>query len=396
MMPSLRLTRRSALLGLTSALTLGRASLAFANAATEQRLVVVILRGAMDGLSAVVPYGDRSIAELRGELVPAAPGQPDGLLDLGGFYGLHPDLTGLHAMYKAGELLPVHAVAGHYRTRSHFEGQDYLESGADQRMTSGWLNRVASQLPRRPAGEPDIALAMGMSTPQLLRGPFEVANWVPHNYAGAAPDLFLQLASLYRNDPLTGPAFDEGMHERGYAAGLLGKGTPPRPGSFASLAEVAGRFLAAADGPRLAALELDGWDTHMGQEYRLRVMMRQLDAGMAALKTSLGPAWRQTAVLTMTEFGRTVRQNGTKGTDHGTGTVAFVLGGAVNGGRVQADWPGLAPAKLLDNRDLMPTVDLRSVAKGLLADHIGLPPAALGKVFPDSADARPMGKLVRT
>ena len=151
------LTRRTALLGLGAAWTLGGASLALAAAPTDQRFVVVILRGALDGMAAVVPYGDRDLATWRPELVPGAPGSENGMLDLGGFYGLHPALAGLHDMYSAGELLPVHAVAGHYRSRSHFEAQDYMESGADQRMTSGWLNRVVAALPanalnRSPGG----------------------------------------------------------------------------------------------------------------------------------------------------------------------------------------------------------------------------------------------------
>ena len=155
-------------------------------------------------------------------------------------------------------------------------------------------------------------------------------------------------------------------------------------------------MLAAADGPRIAALEIGGWDTHAGQMARLAPPLRQLDAGLVALKTSLGAAWSRTAVLVMTEFGRTVRMNGTKGTDHGTGTVAFVLGGAVAGGRVAANWPGLAQANLFENRDLAPTADLRSVAKGLLVAHLGMTAERVGSVFPDSIGAAPMAGLVRS
>jgi uncharacterized protein (DUF1501 family) len=392
MMP--RLTRRSALLGLAGAVTLGRVSLALAAAATDRRFVVVILRGALDGMSAVVPYGDRDLAGLRTPLLPPQPGQDGGVLDLGGFYGLHPALTHLHAMYQANEFLPVHAVAGSYRSRSHFEAQDYMESGADHRLTSGWLNRVSALIPASGPGEP--ALAIGTSLPLLLRGPARVGNWVPQSFQEPEPDLYTRIAALHGHDPVTGPAIAAGLKERGFTTEVLaGMEAPPNKYSFSALAGTAGKLLAAADGPRLAALEIGGWDTHTAQTNRLTYPLRQLDDGLAALKAGLGDAWRKTAVLVMTEFGRTVRENGTGGTDHGTGTVAFVLGGAVVGGRVRADWPGLGADRLFENRDLQPTADLRSVAKGLLAQHLGLDAAGLGKVFPESGTAAPMPALLR-
>jgi uncharacterized protein (DUF1501 family) len=393
----MNLTRRIALLGLATTCSIGRASLALASAPTDKRLVVVILRGALDGMAAVVPYGDPGLVVLRGEIVPPAPGQADGLLDLGGFYGLHPALAGLHDMYKANELLPIHAVAGAYRVRSHFEAQDYLESGADHRMTSGWLNRVVAALPpagtTRPEGE---ALAVGVSIPLLLRGPAQVANWAPHGFSQPAPDLYATIAALNRNDPITGPAITEGLRARGFSATIMtGAEEPQEKYAFPTLAQSAGEMLRAPDGPRIAALEIDGWDTHTAQTNRLTGPLKQLDAGLVALKTALGPAWAQTAVLMMTEFGRTARVNGTKGTDHGTGTVAFVLGGAVAGGRVKATWPGLGSGQLFENRDLAPTTDLRAVAKGMLAAHLGLEATALAGVFPGSDAASPMAGLIR-
>jgi uncharacterized protein (DUF1501 family) len=413
----MQLTRRSALLGLGSAVSLagaaGRASLALASAPTEQRFVVVILRGAMDGLSLVVPYGDPALRDLRGELIPALPGQPNGLHDLGGFYGLHPALADLYAMYQAGELLPVHAAAGSYRSRSHFEAQDYLESGADQRLTSGWLNRAVAALPPAPtsasgaasatgpASAVGRALAVGVTVPLLLRGTATVASWAPHGFASPAPDLYARIAEVNRDDRLTGKAIAEGLRARGFATEVMtadsASGEPAARDKYAfpALAEAAGRLLAASDGPRIAAMEISGWDTHVAQVPRLEQPLRQLDAGLGALKTALGPAWRQTAVLVVTEFGRTARVNGDKGTDHGTATVAFVLGGAVAGGRVRADWPGLGAGRLFENRDLAPTVDVRAVAKGLLAGHLGLGQPALAQVFPDSAAATPMGGLLR-
>lgn len=395
----MQITRRAALLGLTSAVSLGQASLALAAGAGGQRFVVVILRGALDGLSAVVPYGDPALVGWRPELVPPSPGTAGGLRDLGGFYGLHPALASLHAMYRSGELLAIHAVAGPYRSRSHFEAQDMLESGADHRMTSGWLNRAVGSLAaaergRSPAGP---AIAVGAAMPLLLRGPAAVGSWAPSAFAEPSADLYARVAALARDDRLLGPAFAEGLRERGFTDAIAGATviSPGRRGAFPALAGVAGRMLAAADGPRIAALELGGWDTHAGQVRRLDAALGQLDRGLAALREGLGEAWRRTAVLVVTEFGRTVRMNGTKGTDHGTGTAAFVLGGAVAGGKVRADWPGLARSRLLEDRDLRPTADIRSVAKGLLAEHLGLSAAALARAFPDSAAAPPMRGLIR-
>lgn len=412
----MHITRRAALLGLTSAIALGRTSLALAGGAAAlpggQRFVVVILRGALDGLAAVVPYGDPNLAGWRAQLVPPAPGAPDGMLDLGGFYGLHPALANLYAMYKAGELLPIHAVAGPYRSRSHFEAQDFLESGADHRMTSGWLNRAVRALPASERGDSPggPAVAIGATLPLLLRGPETVGSWAPPALAEPSPDLYARVAELAQGDALIGPAISEGLRERGFADRVMASGTaqqmrqgqqeqqgqPRDRTAFPALAGIAGKMLAAEDGPRIAALEIGGWDTHAGQVGRLRTALQQLDQGLAALRSNLAEAWRSTVVLVVTEFGRTVRMNGTNGTDHGTGTVAFALGGAVAGGKVRANWPGLAEANLLEDRDLQPTADLRSVAKGLLAGHLGLSDPLLAQVFPDSAAAPPMGGLVRT
>jgi uncharacterized protein (DUF1501 family) len=401
---TMTITRRASLLGLAGSAVFaglgGRMTLAFAAAPTTRRFVVVILRGALDGLAAVPPYGDPALAALRGGLVPPLPGQPDGMLDLGGFYGLHPSLANLHAMYAANELLVVHAVAGPYRSRSHFEAQDYLESGADHRMTSGWLNRAVAALPPDPAalGSGGPALAIGTGVPLLLRGPAMVGSWAPHGLGTPNPDLYAQIAALHAGDRLTGPAIAEGLRARGFSAAALAGAQDDDPKtrySFQAMARDAGALLAAANGPRIAAMEIGGWDTHQAQVNRLGGVLRQLDAGLAGLQAGLGPAWGQTAVLVMTEFGRTARENGTHGTDHGTGTVAFVLGGAVRGGRVVADWPGLGAGRLLDDRDLQPTTDLRAVAKGLLAQHLGLSPAALAQVFPGSGGEAQTRGLVR-
>ena len=369
------------------------ANRALAAAPTEQRLVVVILRGALDGLAAVVPHGDAALAGLRGALLPPRPGEVDGMLDLGGFYGLHPALAGLHGMYAAGEALAVHAVAGSWRNRSHFEAQDWMEFGAEHRLDSGWLNRVAGLLARGtpgpamgparggPAGS-DLALAVGSLMPVVLRGPAPVGNWLPQSFQTPTADLYARIAALHARDGVTGPAIAAGLRERGFTGATLaadaatGDVAAANRFGFPALAAATAKLLAAHDGPRLAAMELGGWDTHGNQAGRLAGPLRQLDAGLVALRDGLGPVWRRTVVLVMTEFGRTVRPNGTNGTDHGTGTVAFVLGGNVAGGRVRGDWPGLATGQLFEGRDLAPTTDLRSITKGVLAQHLGLSAAA--------------------
>jgi uncharacterized protein (DUF1501 family) len=404
---SAHLTRRTTLLGLAAVLTTGRISLAVANAPTDRRFVVIILRGAMDGMSAVVPYGDPDLAALRPALLPAMPGQDKGLLDLGGMYGLHPAMERSHAMYQANELAIVHAVAGNYRVRSHFEAQDNLESGADHRMTSGWLNRAATAMAgaAHPApGALSQAIAIGPSVPLLLRGNQPISNWAPHGFAEPQQSLYQAILTLNHGDPITGPAITAGLRDRGFGDQVMdggdqsrGKDAPKGGGRFAfpALATAAGVMLRAPDGPRIAALELGGWDTHTGQMNRMVQPLTQLDTGLDALKTALGDAWSKTVVLVMTEFGRTARMNGTNGTDHGTATVAFVAGGAVDGGKIIADWPGLGAGKLLDDRDLAPTTDIRAVAGGILAGHLGINRAALKTVFPGGEPVQPLSRLIR-
>jgi len=386
------IARRSLLLGL-SALSMGGARVAFAQAPGEARLVVVLLRGALDGLAAVQPYADPAFAGLRGLLAGSAPATEGGLLDLGGRFGLHPAMPKLHAMYRGGDALIVHAVAGHWRSRSHFDAQDFLESGAGQRLNSGWLNRALSAMP--DAGQARRGLAMGVDVPLLMRGPVRVGSYAPPGNSSVESDTMSQLLALHRADPALGPAFAEGLRARGFSAAVLA-GQAPGPGNrngFVALSGAAGRLLAAADGPRVAALEIGGWDTHAAQLPRLAAVLAELDTGLDALREGLGDAWRRTAILVATEFGRTVRVNGTNGTDHGTGGVAFLLGGAIAGGRVAGDWPGLS--ELFENRDLLPTTDLRALAKALLGGHLRLPTAAVAQAFPGSESVGAMRGVLR-
>lgn len=392
----LKLSRRAGLFGLTAAITIGRATLAVANAPTDRRLVVVNLRGALDGLAAVIPYGDPALTAMRAPLLPPPIGQADGMLDLGGFFALHPVLTRLHGMFAAGEAVIVHAVAGPYRERSHFIAQDMLESGAAQRLDSGWLNRAIVAIPA-PSGPVSTrhAMAIGPGMPLLLRGPAPVENWAPSNLSSPHADLYATIVHLNQGDPLIGPAIQAGLQARGFSKAALADADPSsRRMDFPALARTTGTLLASPNGPRIAALEIGGWDTHAVQVTRLSGPLRALDEGLGALKEALGPHWRNTAVLVMTEFGRTVKINGTGGTDHGTATAAFVLGGAVKGGRVIADWPGLGADRLFEGRDLMPTRDLRAIAMGLLTTHLGVPTAALGTVFPGGDRVAALGGLV--
>ena len=374
---------------------------ASAAGARDPRLVVIILRGALDGLSAVGPLGDPNYGELHRELALTADG-PHAALPLDGFFGLNPAMPGFAKLYERKQGLIVHAVATNYRERSHFDGQDVLESGmpTPARTDSGWLNRALGDLP--VGGRARGALAVGYTPPLVLRGPTPVLGWAPADLPAPDDQLIARLDALYAHrDPDLGRALKAGFEAE---KRINGNGMAPlKPGGDAaeqmrkSAAAVA-RLMAAPDGPRFAAMAFDGWDTHVqegGATGRLAQLLGGLDSAVTTLETDLGPAWAETVVVAVTEFGRTARVNGDSGCDHGTGTVAFLAGGAVAGGRVLADWPGLKPQDLYENRDLKPTTDLRGVLKGVLADHVGLSAGRLAEtVFPGSAGVAPAKGLI--
>lgn len=402
------LTRRTVLYRLGAGATLAAmpVGLALAAAPTTRRFVLVILRGGLDGLAAVPPYADPDYARARGAIAIAEPGREDGALDLGGRFGLHPALAPLHAFYRRGELLVIHAACSAYRGRSHFDGQDVLESGVvtPHGARDGWLNRALAAMPGGRNGARE-GLALGPSVPLALRGDVPVASWAPTDMPEIEPGLMQAIAVLYRQDRLLGPALAEGLKAQSFADQVMNDGQrmnqPPGPGrqQFRQAAQAAGRLLAPANGPKIAVLDLGGWDTHANQgsaRGRLALALATLAEGLDDLAGGLGDAWRDTAVLVATEFGRTVAVNGTGGTDHGTAGAAFLLGGAVAGGRVLADWPGLAGNRLYEGRDLMPTTDLRSIAKAILTEHLGLAPSSVeAQVFPDSAGATASKGLLR-
>jgi len=304
-------------------------------------------------------------------------------------------------MYKDKHAAIIHAVSTPYRDRSHFDGQDVLESGfaGPGRVQSGWLNRALEALPR---GERVMsALAVGPTTPLVLRGAAPTVGWAPVTLPQADDDTAMRLVDLYRHrDAALASALSQGLQLDKAAQGDDMKPKPGANGAAAmrQVARGAAKLMSADDGPRIAALAFDGWDTHAnegGPVGRLAQLLGGLDGALAEFESGLGPRWRDTVVVVATEFGRTARINGTEGTDHGTGTIALLAGGAVKGGRVISDWPTLKPASLYEGRDLKPTTDLRAVIKGVLTDHLGIGERALAEtVFPDSAAARPMKGLV--
>jgi uncharacterized protein (DUF1501 family) len=374
----------------------------FAAAPGNQRFVVVLLRGAMDGLAAVPPIGDPLYAEKRGAIALPA----DACIRLDSHFALNPGLKTLEPYYRKGELMLVVASGNGYRTRSHFDGQDLMECGLSSKTheSDGWLNRALALIQQGGgrANDKRLGLAIGGAVPLLLRGAAPVASWEPAGLKQADPDFVAALQPLYVHDTLFGPALQLGLKTQNFSDAVLGDGAPKGPGgfgpkAFAPLAGAAGKLLAAADGPRIAALEMLGWDTHIGQgttQGRLYDNLAGLADGFDALAQALGPAWKDTVLIATTEFGRTVAVNGTNGTDHGTATVMFVMGGAVKGGRVYGDWPGLD--KLQDDRDLRVATDSRSIAKGILRDHFGIDAESLGaKVFPDAPNLKPAEGLLR-
>ena len=470
----------------SGALALGGAfltsRLAFARTGTSKsRFVFIIMRGALDGLAAVPPYGDSDYAGLRRELALKVPGTLGGALPLNGFFGLHPSLGFLHDAYTARELVVFHAIASPYRERSHFDGQDVLENGSLQphAVQTGWLNRALASLQTGRGKE--LGVALGQNFPLVMRGPASVTSWSPSKLASLDDDTLERITDLYAGDPLLASRLADALAADAIANGAtdtamnsavpdaIANGTPDasmssavphgiahaaphaalatananalaaatgattanatsmgspalqtsRPGTVADatgevrpnqlqrgkpmryteVVRAAASFLRRDDGPQVAVFDTTGWDTHANEgsaEDQLAGRLAALDAGLRTLKDGLGSALADTAVLLATEFGRTAATNGTRGTDHGTATTAFLLGGAVQGGRVLADWPGLSSHALYQGRDLKPTADLRSVLKGVLSEHLHVASSALeSSVFPNSSEARPFRDLFR-
>jgi uncharacterized protein (DUF1501 family) len=385
-----------------AAIAAGMPTLSLATTNSDSKFVLVVLRGAVDGLALAAPYGDGNYTKARGELAISQPGSSDGLLKLDGLFGLNPSLPSVYENFTQGNACIVHAIASPYRERSHFDGQDLLENGAAQvgGLRDGWLNRALADFDSGLGRETAIALAP--NTPLVLRGSHSVTSWAPSRLPDADDNTLQRLQSLYADDEFFSTRLQQALRSQEIAAGSAnmsntGRGNEAR--QFADLMSSAARFLTTKDGPTMAVLELGGWDTHANQgsvDGALANRFSALDAGLRKLQQGLGDSWRKTAVVVVTEFGRTVHANGTRGTDHGTATAALLLGGAVNGGRVIADWPGLGSNDLYAGRDLRPTADIRSLFKGVLGQHLGISDTLLEEtVFPNSSTASAMENLIR-
>lgn len=398
--------------GLTLQFLGAQAFAASEGAEAKKKLIAIVCRGGMDGLSVAPPVGDPDYVGLRGALAIT-----DQALTLDGIHALHPALPSVHALARAGEARIVPAVATPDRARSHFEAQDVLETGAPgvYATTSGWLNRAVESLSTRRKVE---ALSVGPTAPLILRGKAPAASWSPGGRAvQASARLPTLLQDLYKSDPLLGPAFARGLATEAMAqvamtampsgsATMAAAAPSPNGQALQKQGEAAARslgttlagFMREPGGPQIAALSLDGFDTHANQgaaQGQLATRLAYLDAVLDGIHTGLGPDWKDTAVVVVTEFGRTARTNGTAGTDHGTASTALLLGGALKPGGIVGDWPTLKQSALFENRDLAPTVDMRGLFKGLLAEHLGVERASLDtKVFPDSGAVRPVAGLV--
>jgi uncharacterized protein (DUF1501 family) len=381
-------TRRSFLGSAAAAgLFLGAPAVVFAQAATDRRFVFIIQRGAADGLNTLIPYADPAYAPLRRELAI----DPAAAIRLDGMFALHPALVEFGKLHAAGQALFVHAVASPYRDRSHFDGQNVLESGgAPYELRDGWMNRLVNLLPR--AGKEPIAFAP--TVPLALRGAAAVTSYAPSALPQPNDDLLLRVQRLYAGDPQLHALWSAAMAARSMASMSAEARNQQNPGA---LGRMAASFLAQANGPRLAMIETSGWDTHGGQNGRLANQLKSLDAMVAGLRDGLGNVWSQTVVVVATEFGRTAAANGTGGTDHGTASAALVTGGAVQGGRVLADWPGLSAAALYEGRDLRPTMDLDALLAALAADTFSLDRERVGRaLFPHMRAGKPLPMLLRS
>jgi uncharacterized protein (DUF1501 family) len=359
----------------------------FAQAATERRFIFIIQRGAADGLNTLIPYAEPAYARARGALAIDAASA----LKLDGTFALHPSLANVRNLYAAGHASLFHAIASPYRDRSHFDGQNVLETGgsAPYRVKDGWMNRLLGVLPH--TGKE--AIAFSPSIPMALRGAVEVTSYAPSALPQANDDLMMRVEQLYARDAQLHALWSSALEARGMAGGMAAVANRQDP---AALGRMAAGFLARPDGPRIAMIETGGWDTHSGQNARLAAQLKNLDNLLGGLHEGLGAAWDKTVILVATEFGRTVAANGTGGTDHGTGAVAMLLGGAVQGGRIVADWPGLESANLLDGRDLQPTLALDALVIALCAETFTLEPDRLSPVlFPDATRAKTLPRLLR-
>lgn len=371
--------RGSALIGCSVAAHPFLNTISFASAPGENRLVIIILRGALDGLDLLQPYGDPMLRQLRKTI---SVGPDKGAFDLDGFYALHAGLEPLLPLWQAGELAFAQAVSTPYRDkRSHFDGQDVLEAGTGNdipeiQRTGGWLNRMLTVLPNANS---ETAYSVGTDEMKILSGKARTKSWAPEAGLALSPQAQLLLEQVYHDDPLFRDAAQD--------AGELGaeKMMGDRPKGPAADATALGQFAASRlnGETRIAAFSIAGWDSHARQEAVLDKALARLGSAILALREGLAANWAKTTVLAMTEFGRTARENGSGGTDHGTAGTLLMAGGAIKGKHVYGDWPGLQDNQLYAGRDLMPTRDIRAYAGWAMRDLFGIENGAVEKtIFP--------------
>lgn len=367
----------------------------FAALPGDNRLVCIVLRGGLDGLHALAPYADADYRKLRPTLAIADPKAGEAH-DLDGYFALHPALGPLAELYAAGELVLVPAAATRYRNRSHFDGQNMLENGSGRPFGAkdGWLNRAILAMNE---GDRRLGLALGPSVPLILRGAGEVQSWGETQLPEVGEDFLQRLGQVYAHDA----RFMDALHDAtgalkpdmsDYVVGDL----PRQRKNIQRAAHAAADLLSQEEGPRVAVMELQGWDTHISQNQRLASLLPQISDSVMTLKAGLGPVWDRTTVMVVSEFGRTAKENGSRGTDHGTGGIAILAGGALRGGRIAGEWPGLTGRALYEERDVRAVNEYEGIFKALLIGHLGLDQAVVeDRIFPKSVALRPMDGLLR-
>ena len=350
--------------------------ISFAQGIENRKFIFVILRGAMDGLAALIP-DDKEIEGLRGAILPT----PDTRLDLGNGFRLHPSFKGLKYLYSQGDAAFIHAAATPYRERSHFEGQDALETLGRHGAKDGWLNRAIQ-------ANGGSGLAVGRAVPLAMQGSAPVTNWSPPIFKAASDDLLGRLSDLYAGDPLLAASLANAQDNTEMSMDLSKRDARRFTKEYTIALSTIGRLMSEDGGPGIGMVALDGWDTHHNQTNDLTRKFLALDDALTALRTSLGSSWDKSCVVVCSEFGRTAAANGTKGTDHGTGGLTMLLGGAIKGGKLYGDWPGVKETALYEGRDLNPANDVAAVLKGVMRDHLGITRNALDtSIFPNSGRA---------
>lgn len=367
------------------------------SAGNGKRLVVVFLRGAVDGLNVVVPWADGRYYEARPTIAVPKPGQTGGVTDLDGYFGLHPSLAAMLPYWQGKTLAFVQASGSPDPSRSHFEAQAFMESGTPGVNTTpdGWMNRLLGALPGPRS--PTEALNLGPTLPRILTGSNSVSSLplgrnANHPIALDKPKVADAFSALYQGDTPLAKAFQQGQQARGELMSDLAKdmsdsynGAPSVDGFSQDSGRLA-ELMTRDSSIRLAFLAVGGWDTHVGEgssSGQLARHLQSLGSGLATLAQGLGPTYDDTVILVMSEFGRTFRENGNAGTDHGHGNSMWLMGGRVKGGKVYGEWPGLGDDQLYQNRDLAVTTDFRQVISIVLTRHLGLSDTAMSRVFPD-------------